>query len=349
MTRLDAYTVVLAGGIGSRFWPASTPDRPKQLLPLAGSRPLIDEALTRARRLVGPERVFVVTSPDLAERFAELESAAGVTFLREPRPRGTAPALAWAAHELERRAPGCTMISLHADHRIEPAAGLAHTLTRAASVAGRGWLVCVGVRPDRPETGYGYVRRGSPLDDGGAFEVARFEEKPDPATAARYVAGGDALWNTGIFAWRAADLLEALATHAPEVPLGPLRDGDVSGFFDGSASIAIDVAVMERASRVATVEADFEWDDVGVWNALPRTRDVDAAGNAIVGTARLLESSGNVVWSESVRANLIGVSDLVVVEANGELLVMPRALSPGLDALRERLEATEIGPTEDDA
>lgn len=339
MTTLEAYTVILAGGIGSRFWPASTPARPKQLLPLAGPRPLIADTLRRARALVGSDRVLVVTSADLADAFAALPEADGVTFLREPRARGTAPALAWAAHELASRDPDCAMISLHADHRIVSDEGLARTLERALAVASLGRLVCVGAPPDRPETGYGYVRTGAALGE-RAFEVESFVEKPDPGTAARYFELGGHLWNTGIFVWRVRDLLDAVAEHAREVPLAPLERGDVEAFFEEAEAVAIDVAVMERAARVATVEADFEWDDVGVWDALPRTRGTDPLGNVLVGDGRLLDARDNVVWTESVRANLVGVSGLVVVEANGELLVMPRELAPRLSELRTRLDET---------
>jgi len=343
MTTLDAYTVILAGGIGSRFWPASTPARPKQLLPLAGPRPLIEDTLRRARRLVGDGRVLVVTSSDLADAFAGLPEADAVTFLREPRARGTAPALAWAAHELASRDPDCAMISLHADHRIAPDEGLERTLERALAIAARGWLVCIGAPPDRPEPGYGYLRTGGALDE-GAFEVDSFVEKPDPGTAARYLETGGHLWNTGIFVWRARDLLDAVAEHAPEVPLAPLDRGDVDAFFEGAETVAIDVAVMERAARVATVVADFEWDDVGVWDALPRTRGTDPEGNAVVGSARLLDARDNVVWAESVRANVVGVSGLVIVEANGELLVMPRELAARLGDIQTRLDQMAPAP-----
>lgn len=339
MTRdLNAYAVILAGGIGSRFWPASTPERPKQLLPLAGPTPLIEETLDRARSLVGADRMFIVTSDHLASRFDALGVLEDVVVLREPRARGTAPALAWAAHELEARDPGCTMISMHADHRISPPEGLGESLLRAVELAADGYLTCIAARPDRPETGYGYLRLGKPLGT-DARRVDAFVEKPDAATAERFLEGGDHLWNTGIFVWRCADLLEAVRRHAPEVPLGPLDEGDVEGFFDGCDSIAIDVAVMERASRVAGVEARFEWDDVGVWNAISRGRGTDAAGNTTVGDCRLLDAADNVVWTESTRANLIGVHGLIVIEANGEILVMPRDRAAGLDEDKKRLEA----------
>jgi mannose-1-phosphate guanylyltransferase len=340
------YTVVLAGGVGSRFWPASTPARPKQLLPLASDTPLIEETLARAVGLAGPRRLVVVTSAQLAAAFADLDDLSSASVLCEPEPRGTGPALVWAAHEIERREPGATMISMHADHRIVPFEGLETTLERAVECAGHGYLVCVGARPDRYETGYGYVHLGPPMGD-GAHEVARFTEKPDLATAQTFVDSGEVLWNTGIFVWRCADFLAA-AEEAPELAaaLPRLRDGDVEGFFSSVRPIAVDRAIMERAARVATVEARFEWDDVGVWNALARARGVDSNGNAIVGRARLADARDNLVWCENSRANLIGVTGLLVVEANGEILVMPRECAGDLNLWRERLtDADPPGPT----
>ncbi|MDX1396326.1 MAG: mannose-1-phosphate guanylyltransferase [Gemmatimonadota bacterium] len=343
-TQLDAHAVVLAGGIGSRFWPASTPERPKQLLPLAGPRALIEETLDRAHHLLGPGRVAVVTSNALATAFDRMGVLRDTTVLTEPTARGTGPALAWAAHQIASRDPDAVMISMHADHRIEPAAGLAESVVRAAELAREGYLVCIGARPDRPETGYGYVRLAEDLGDGG-HSVEAFVEKPDTATAAGYLADGRYLWNTGIFVWRVSDLLAAIRELAPEIPLEPLERGDVETFFDECVPIAIDVAVMERAERVATVEARFEWDDVGVWDALGRVRESDAAGNIPVGRVRLLDATDNIVWTEHTRASVIGVSGLVVVEAHGELLVLPRDRAAELREIRARLDEFDDSET----
>ena len=354
----DAYCTVLAGGIGRRFWPASTPTRPKQLLPLAGSLPLIDQTLARAAALVGARRVRVIASKPLLRRMRRAVAAAGVGELVEPRARGTGPALVWAASEIEREAPGAVMISLHADHRITPEAALREALEPAVEAARAGYLCCVGVRPRRPETGFGYVEPGRELrpaeardrgggrvgatNAGGARVVRRFVEKPARATAEAYVDAGW-LWNSGIFVWRAADLLAAARAHATELADGwaALARGDAGGFFARVQAIPIDVCVLERAERVATVEADFDWDDLGVWNALPRARAADGEGNVVVGSARLRSAADNVVWTETRRATVIGVSGLVVVEANGELLVMPRHEAAALEAHLRRLEAEE--------
>lgn len=341
---LDAYAVVLAGGSGTRFWPASTPAHPKQFLPLVSDAPLLVETVERAEALVGRDRIRIVSGAVLAEttRRALPHLEAG-QFLFEPRARGTGPALTWASHELFRQDEGATLVSMHADHRIEPLDAFRDAAARAIDAARAGHLCCLGVRPSRPETGYGYVRMGSDLAPGGVYRVDAFVEKPNVETAEAYVRSGEHLWNTGIFVWRAADFLAAVAEHAPEIAVGlaHLRNEDVGGFFEAVETISVDVSVMERAEPIATVEAGFDWDDVGVWNAVARTRGQDVSGNTVVGSARFADASDNIVWADRVRATLLGVSGLVVVEANGELLVTTRELAPRLNELRSGLEGDE--------
>ena len=346
---LNAYIAILAGGIGSRFWPASTLQRPKQFLPLASPTALIEETLDRAVQLVGGSRVRVVASAQFLSLMRESLERRGVGSLAEPRARGTGPALAWAAHEIERESPGAVMISMHADHRIAPFNGLRTTLEETMRRAREGYLCCIGVRPDRPETGYGYMELGAELGD-GSFEVKNFVEKPDPETAERYASSGDYLWNSGIFVWHCADLFTAVEAHAHELhrALPLLSRGDVEGFFDATHPIAIDVGVMERAGRIATTEARFEWDDLGVWSSVARSRGVDDHGNTVVGSGRLLDAKRNVVWTESTRATLIGVSDLIVVEANEEILVMSRSEAARLNVhIRKLEERTGTSPASD--
>ncbi len=336
---LDAWITVLAGGIGSRFWPASTPERPKQLLPLVGPRSLFDDTLARATRITDPSRVRVLASAGLLPVLEPGIERAGAGAIIEPASRGTGPALVWAAAVLEESQPGTVMISMAADHRIAPLSGLKATLEKAVRVARDGYLCCIGVPPTRPDVGYGYVQRGTHVGPGSS-EVQRFVEKPDPETARRYLGEGF-LWNAGIFAWRTTDLLEAARIHAHELraSLDNLDLDDPEGFFDRAEPVAIDSCVMERADRVAVVEAEFEWDDHGVWEALARNRAaLGAEGNVVRGQARLHKAEHNIVWTESRRATLIGVSDLVVVEANGEVLVMPRSEA---GALNQHLRAME--------
>jgi mannose-1-phosphate guanylyltransferase len=337
------YAVILAGGIGSRFWPASTPARPKQLLPLGGERPMIQETVERARRLVGPERVRILTGRGLVDPFRravpDLENEA---FLIEPVARSTGPALAWAAHEIERKEPGALMISLHSDHVIQPFEAFAETIDRACrAAAARHGLVCLGIEPDRPETGYGYIETGEELSE-GVSSVVRFHEKPDAETASEYVASGRFLWNSGIFVWRARDFLEAAERHAPELkPALPFLDrGDPEGFFGAVEPVSVDVGVLERSDRVEVARASFSWDDVGTWSAVARTRADDEKGNVVVGEASILEGSNNVVWAEDGPVRLFGVHDLVVVRSGTEVLVMHKNMASDLKRLITFLDRT---------
>lgn len=335
--------MILAGGVGSRFWPVSTPGRPKQLLPLASERPLIVDTVDRALGLVPRERLRILTGEHLVGPISTvLSGPSDDLFLVEPAARGTAPVLAWAAHELASRDPEAVLVSLHSDHVIEPLDALHRVLDGAARLAREErLLVTVGAEPDRPATGYGYVRPGEPLESPrgvDAFRVDSFVEKPDAATARRYLGEGY-LWNTGIFVWRADVFLEQVRRWAPEVAEHlPLLDaGDVEGFFGAVRSITVDVAVLERSDRVATIRAPFRWDDVGSWGALPRTLPRDAGGNVSVGDVHLVEASDNTVVSEDGSVVLFGVEDLVVVRTSTVTLVTRRDRAPDLKRLLTRL------------
>lgn len=341
----SGWAVILAGGVGSRFWPASTPERPKQLLPLGSDRPLITDTVERADRLVGLDRVRIVAGTHLVEPIREAcPELRPEHFYVEPEARGTGPALAWAAWRLLRRDPDAVMLSLHADHMIRPYGRFRETASRALEAAAEdGRLYCLGKRPTRPEIGYGYLRLGDRLDE-SRWEVREFVEKPDRETARSYLESGEHFWNTGIFAWRCASLLEEAAERSPE--MGPalerLREEDSPGFFRDTDPISVDEGVLERSDRVGCVEAAFEWDDVGTWTALARTRGSDESGNTAVGPARVVDSRDNVVWAEDGEVTLFGVSDLVVVRSGGHTLVTTRSAAPRLKELlaeRERLES----------
>jgi mannose-1-phosphate guanylyltransferase len=338
---------VLAGGIGSRFWPVSTPRRPKQLLPLAGERPLVAETLERARALVPDDHIRILAGTHLVEPFRHaLPDLPGASFLVEPRARGTCPVLAWAAHEILRLDPDAVLVSLHADHVIHPLEAFVDTVRAAVKIAREeDLLLTVGVEPDRIETGYGHIQPGEAMATSAAvpaFRVRAFHEKPDASTARRYVDAGY-LWNSGIFVWRASRFLDEVARHAPEVAgLMSLLDGHgAEAFFEAVPSCVVDRAVMERSDRVACVKAGFAWDDVGSWEALRRTHRSDPSGNVVHGPSSVVGGSGNVVWSEGGRVVLFGVDDLVVVRTGDTTLVMPRQRAADLkDLLRELGEAT---------
>ena len=339
------WTVILAGGIGSRFWPASTPSRPKQLLKLGSDNPLIQDTIDRSLPLVPQERLRILTGAHLAQSIlGALPDLGEGNLLLEPRAAGTAPVLAWAAAEIERRDPDAVMISLHADHVISPAQTFRDTLALTAELAvHHRRLFTLGAVPDRPETGYGYIRVGEPLASAEGLasvgaEVAEFVEKPDLETARRYLEGGY-LWNTGLFVWRVADLLDQLERHTPElaelIPI--LREGGTEEFFRRVPNLSIDEGLLERSDRVAVVPADFAWDDIGAWDSVFRTHPLDDAGNALIGEAYAVDSRGTTLYADDGPIVAFGVDDLVVVRTAGVTFVARRDRAPDLKTLLAQL------------
>jgi mannose-1-phosphate guanylyltransferase len=334
------WAVVLAGGSGTRFWPLSTPQNPKQLLPLTGSSSTAEESIDRLTGLISRDRILVVTGAALATQIRERLKLPADNILVEPRAASTAPALIWATSEALRRDPEAEVLSLHADWAVGDAAAFRRTADEALLTARRyERLVTVGVVPSRPETGYGYIVPGPPLGD-GARTVARFSEKPDAATALDLMAAG-ALWNSGLFAWTAERLLAEVQTHTPEVAphLPALRAGDVERFFREVTPISIDVGLLERSGAVAVVSGSFAWDDIGTWQALTRVRPKDTSGNVVVGNAYMYESEDCIVWSDRDTVVLSGVQDLIVVQANGRILVMPSERAASMKQLLDGLPA----------
>jgi mannose-1-phosphate guanylyltransferase len=337
MTR---WAVVLAGGVGSRFWPISTPDRPKQLLPLATSEPMLADSLARLAPLVPPERTLVLTNAGLVNAIVALSpSLPRENVIAEPRPAGTAAALAWAAHQIARRGSrDDVMISVHADWAIGNPDGFRAALRDAAETAeAEHALVTVGVVPVRPDPGFGYIQPGDAVGP-RARRVARFVEKPDRACAETMMREGY-LWNSGIFVWRAGDFLDEIAAHTPEIaPHLTAHADDVEGFFGAiKTGISVDVGVMERSARVLVLAGDFGWDDVGTWAALKRVRACDERGNAISGLVHAIDSSNNVVHADGNAVVLYGVNDLVVVSREGLTLVTTMDRAADLKQLIESL------------
>lgn len=346
------WITILAGGVGSRFWPVSTPSRPKQLLPLGSPRPLIRDTVDRALGVVPPEYIRILAGEPLLERFrGVLPPLPDRAFMAEPLARGTGPVLAWAAHRILREDPDAVLVSLHADHAIHPPEALEPVLRGAAEMArSENLLFTLAARPDRPETGYGYLRTGAGIEnDRGleAYRVEAFVEKPDRPTAERYLGEGY-LWNTGMFVWSAATFLDEVRRCAPEMAdhLAHLDRDDDLAFFRACEKISVDEAVLERSDRVATVAAPFEWDDVGSWEALSRTRGVDSDGNTLVGSATVVDGERNILYSEDGRIVVWGASDLVVVDAGGVTVVMSRERAPQLKDLLQALPEAARSPDE---
>ncbi len=337
--------VILCGGAGTRLWPLSRAARPKQMLDLTdGGGTML--ALTTQRvadpSLYGPP--LVVGAESQADVIAgEVE---GATLILEPTARNTAPAIALAALNA---APGAVLLVLPSDHHVADPAGFDAAVRRALPLARDGWIVTFGMTPDRPETGYGYIRRGERLGE-GLFAVDRFVEKPDAATAAAWLAEGGHDWNGGIFLMRADTLIDGLAAHAPDIlaaaraaVAGQAADGarlspDAEAFA-AAPSISIDYALMEKAARVAVAPVAIGWSDIGGFAALRDIMARDAAGNAIAGDVLAIDAENCLIRSDGPLVAAIGVRDLVVIAAGGAVLIVPREQSQRVKEIVERLKA----------
>lgn len=326
------WAVVFAGGIGSRFWPLSTPERPKPLLRLVGDRPLIADTLRRLQPLIPASRTLVLTSADISDAIHEaIPELPQKNLLVEPRPLGTAAALAWGAQEIINRVGRNTVfVALHADLAAQFEDEFRNAIRRAATYAAGedAPLVALGARPTRPDTGFGYMLCGTELEPGielskgGACVVSRFVEKPGPLQAEEFIAQG-AMWNTGIFCWQAGTVLDALELHTTELADGMayLASGKVDRFFGMVQSVSIERGLLERVDNLICLPSSFGWDDVGTWACLRRVRELDDTGNGVIGDALLVDAESNVVHTESGRVVVYGVNSLLVVSLPGVMFV----------------------------
>ena len=260
----------------------------------------------------------------------------------EPRARGTGPVLAWAAAQIYNLDANAVMASLHSDHVISPDSALREMLVAAAACAAEHQrLITVGVNPTRPETGYGYIKPGARLaDEYDAYEVQQFVEKPDRENATQYVQRGY-VWNSGIFVWPVKLFLDEVRQHSPEIGphLALALEGKTEAFFDAVGNISVDEAVLERSEHVAVMPATFDWDDVGAWDAVGRTRAKDMDGNVAVGNVRFVDTSNSIGWCEDGKLVVFGGDDLVVVKAGDITFVADRDRTPDLKRLLEQIDS----------
>ncbi len=345
------YGLVLAGGRGTRFWPRSRRMRSKQVLRLFGERSLIQQTVDRLKPVLPPDRLWILTNAALREEIVrQLPEVPKRQILAEPAQRNTAPAIGLAAHILQSFDPEAVMGVFPADHVIGRPREYVRLLRPAFRAAGAGNIVVLGIQPRWAETGYGYIEfpEGVKAGNREPANVLSFREKPDGATAERFLAAGNFYWNAGMFFWKTSVLLTALRRFLPQtasllasLPAFGSRQfaGKLGTVFPLCENISIDYAVLERASNVVGLPAgDIGWSDVGSWNAVYALHKRDAQGNAVRADALLEASTGNYVDAEKKLVALLGVKDLIVVDTPDALLIAARSHAQQVGELVKRLE-----------
>ncbi len=332
---MDRHVVIMAGGIGSRFWPMSTPEHPKQFIDVLGcGRSLIQMTADRLLPLCPYENMWVVTSRNYLDIVREqLPGIPEANILAEPEARNTAPCIAYACWKIKARHPEANIVVTPSDALVLDAEEYRRVISLALDfTVTDGTIVTVGIKPSRPETGYGYILAGEEMSP-EVFSVRAFKEKPDLDTAKSYLADGHYLWNAGIFVWNVSTITAAIRTYAPGIAalmdrMAPSfytesEDGTVGMLFPLCEKISIDYAVMEKAPGIHTIPASFGWSDLGSWGSLRLNSSTDGRGNATLGTdIHMFECEGCVVRTSSLKKGVLqGLSDYIVAEKDGSLLV----------------------------
>jgi mannose-1-phosphate guanylyltransferase len=351
----EMFAIVMAGGSGTRFWPASRAVRPKQFLALAGSsETLLQATVRRARALVSAERVLVVTAAAHAHLVSEqLPELAREQVLLEPIGRNTAPCIAWAAAHVRRLDPNGVIVALAADAHVGDEALFTSTLARAFAAAASGSIATLGIEPSRPETGYGYLQLGTAVAD-GVYRVGAFVEKPSRERALQFLQAGRHLWNSGIFFFRADIILREIDRHLPELGRFVTRcdaaaeagteSALIAAEYAALPSISIDRGVMEKAEDILVVPARFGWDDLGSWAAAWTLASKDEHGNSSNTELLAIDSRGCLARARPGKVVVVlGMNDTVVVDTEDALLVMPRERAQDVSQVVQALKASGKG------
>lgn len=351
------YIVILAGGSGTRFWPLSRKKHPKQLMSVFGGKSMLQRTVERVLPLK-PKRILVVTNTVQARQTREqLQYLSGVPIdiIEEPIGRNTAPAIGLAAAVIGRHDADALMVVLPADHYITDEESFCATIGRARGAALNGFLVTLGITPDRPETGYGYIEADRRMRGEGPYPVVRFVEKPSLERALEFLESGNFYWNSGMFIWQVRVILEQMETHMPELysSLEMLRFSDdiweladlnpqIAVIYDTIRGESIDYGVMEKAKDVEVIPADFGWSDVGSWRALPEVLDADDDGNLIINAngSVSIDSRNCLAYGGGKMVAFVGVDDLIVVDTGDAVMVCKSDRAQDVKKVVEELERT---------
>jgi len=353
------YFVIMAGGVGSRFWPLSRAEKPKQLLNLLGDQSMLRMTIERILPIAQPEKIIVITNINLLSAIREeLPELPEENFIGEPFGRNTAPCIGLAATLIEKRAGKSEiMVVLPSDHLIKNDDVFRNTLLAAVEYAGKSkCLITLGVKPTYPETGYGYIQRNNfktTVHSTEIFSVKTFAEKPNREAAERFILSGDFFWNSGMFIWSVASILSEFELHLPEHAelfhgLKPYLDtadqsNAILDVYSGIRAVSIDIGIMEVAEQVCVISADFEWNDVGSWEAVYKISPKDEQGNALnCGQAITLDAANNYFYTNKKMVSAIGIENLVVVETEDTLLICKKDESQRVKDLVETLKRKNL-------
>ncbi|ACL71031.1 mannose-1-phosphate guanylyltransferase [Halothermothrix orenii] len=345
--------LIMAGGEGTRFWPLSRSNRPKQFLKLTDDqKTMLQETVERIKELVPPDKVFIATNESYKEAIKkQLPEVPEENIIIEPYKRDTAACIGLASLYIEKKFPGSTMVVLPADHLIKNKERFINILQKAVMTAAVGPnLVTIGIEPTHPETGYGYIHFGELLhtiDEDRVYQVKEFTEKPDLDTAREFLEEGTYLWNSGMFVWRVETIQDKIEKHMPELSkamerirqaLGTdLEDKVVREEFKELEGISIDYGIMEKASDIYVIPGDFGWDDLGSWPALERVKKVDKDGNVVLGKHYGIDTKNSIIHSEDKVVTTIGLKDIVIVNTRDAILICDKKRAQEVKEIREIL------------